>query len=206
MVDVEASWTASDICGMPDVLLTSVSSNEADNGTGDGNTVEDIQDADLGTPDSMIRLRAERAGGGNGRVYTVVYTATDESGNAASEAGFVVVPHDQGGVVDPIDVSVNEVNLGLVVSWGTVAGAQTYDVIRGDLSNVTETPVVINLGTVTCLENDSTDVSTVGWEDPAVPPSGEGFFYLVEYFDGTSSGYGTVSASKPRAPGAGDCD
>ncbi len=81
----------------------------------------------------------------------------------------------------------------------------SYDVIRGQLGQIVETQVVIDLGTVVCIENDSPDASTLGWEDAALPNPGEAFFYLVEYDDGTSSTYGTESADKPRAPGPGDC-
>jgi hypothetical protein len=206
MVDVEAMVLSADTCGPPSVVLASVLSNEADNGHGDGNTVNDIQDAVVGTADYQFRLRAERAGGGTGRIYTAVYTATDEAGNAVSEAGAVVVPHDQDGEVEPIDLAVEQSDAGSVVSWGAVSGLATYDVIRGNLSAIAETSAVFNLGTVTCLEDNSADSSTVGHEDSATPPPGEGFFYLVKYFDGTTGSYGTESASKPRAPGAGDCD
>ena len=44
-----------------------------------------------------------------------------------------------------------------------------------------------------------------GSEDPQLPASTKAFFYLVEYFDGTASSYGTETASKPRAPGPGAC-
>ncbi len=81
----------------------------------------------------------------------------------------------------------------------------SYDVIRGQLGQIVETQVVIDLGTVVCIENDSPDASTQGWEDAALPNPGEAFFYLVEYYDGTYSSYGTESAGNPRAPGAGDC-
>ena len=82
----------------------------------------------------------------------------------------------------------------------------SYDVIRGHLKDIAETEVVINLGTVVCVEEDSLNEDTLGWEDPEIPVSGEAFFYLVEYYDGVSSSYGTESADKPRAPGAGDCE
>jgi hypothetical protein len=206
MVDVQALVVATDVCNEPNVVLTSVTSDEADNGDGDGNTINDIQDAAVGTADFVFRLRAERAGGGDGRLYSVVYTATDGSGNATSQGGFVTVPHDQGGIVDPVRVTVDDGGVGSVVTWEPVSGAQTYDVIRGNLSELAETPTVISLGAVTCIEDNSVDVSTSGWEDSAVPAPGHGFFYLVEYFDGTSSSYGTESASKPRAPVVGDCD
>ena len=122
-----------------------------------------------------------------------------------SEAGFAVVPHDQGGVIDPVAIVLEESASGTVVSWAVVPDAESYDVIRGELNNVVETGVVINLGTVVCIEANSTDESTLGWEDRELPEPGRVFFYAVEYYDGISSTYGTESAGKPRAPSAGDC-
>ncbi|UCG53027.1 MAG: T9SS type A sorting domain-containing protein [Candidatus Latescibacterota bacterium] len=85
----------------PTFVLTSVSSSEPDNGQGDGNTVNDIQGADVGTADVCFELRAERQGGGNGREYTIVYTAEDEAGNTASMTVAVRVPHDHSGFAMP---------------------------------------------------------------------------------------------------------
>jgi len=198
---------ASDTCGTPSVVLTSVTSNEADNAPvdADGNTIGDIQDVNPGTPDLDFRLRAERTGGGSGRIYTAIYTATDDSGNGTSEAGFVVVPHDSGGVVEPLEVILEENGYGTLLSWNVVPGAQSYNVIRGQLSSLRDADVVIDLGAVTCIEAASIDESTAGFEDPEHPSTGEVFFYLAEYFEGASSSYGTVSAAKPRATGTGDC-
>jgi hypothetical protein len=50
----------------------------------------------FGTPDNAFDLRAKRLGTGNGRVYTVTYTATDASGNSAIASATVTVPHDMG--------------------------------------------------------------------------------------------------------------
>jgi hypothetical protein len=94
MVDITATVTVSDICDAdPTVVLTSITSDEPDNaiGIGDGNTINDIQ---LGTDDRAFQLRAERAGTGDGRVYTITYTATDASDNSAFAIATVVVPHD----------------------------------------------------------------------------------------------------------------
>jgi HYR domain len=78
LVDIAASVVVADVCNpSPTFVLTSVTSNEPDNGTGDGDTVGDIQDATLNTPDVAFKLRAERSGNGSGRVYTVKYTASD---------------------------------------------------------------------------------------------------------------------------------
>jgi hypothetical protein len=78
-------------------------------------------------------------------------------------------------------------------------------VIRGELNNIVETGVVINLGNVVCIEANSVNTHTLGWEDGELPEPGQAFFYVVEYYDGISSTYGSESAGKPRAPGAGDC-
>jgi hypothetical protein len=99
MVDITASVEVYDISdAAPTVVLTSVTSNEPDDakGKGDGNTVNDIQGADIDPEDYEFQLRAERAGKGDGRVYTITYTATDTSGNSASATATVVVPHGMG--------------------------------------------------------------------------------------------------------------
>ncbi|SDM83208.1 Glycosidase [Paenibacillus sp. yr247] len=75
------------------IVLASITSNEPDNGLGDGDTVNDIQDAVLGTNDTSFSLRAERSGKGNGRIYTITYTITDMAGNATNTSVQVVVPH-----------------------------------------------------------------------------------------------------------------
>ncbi len=108
-------------------------------------------------------------------------------------------------MTDPLVVFLGANGGGTLVWWNEVPGAQSYDVIRGQLSSIVETDVVISLGPVTCIEPHSTDESTAGWEDSDLPNPGQAFFYLVEYEDGTSSSYGTESVHKPRAPGPGDC-
>jgi hypothetical protein len=95
--EIDLTVVESDACDPdPDFTLTSVSSNEPDNGTGDGDTTNDIQGADVGTDDRELALRAERAGNGSGRIYTIVGNVTDASGNSTNAAAQVVVPHDQG--------------------------------------------------------------------------------------------------------------
>ena len=64
-----------------------------DEGLGDGDTQGDIQGAAFGTPDTSFLLRAERSGTGSGRVYTVVYTASDKTGNTAQATAIVRIPH-----------------------------------------------------------------------------------------------------------------
>lgn len=93
LVQITASITVSDICDPnPTVKLISITSNEPDNGLGDGDTAGDIQQANLGTDDRVFSLRAERGGPGNGRVYTVTYQASDASGNTTTKTATVTVP------------------------------------------------------------------------------------------------------------------
>lgn len=94
MVEIDATVVVEDICDPgAGFVLTSITSDEPDDGPGDGNHPFDIQDADFGTPDTSFSLRAERSGGGDGRVYTVTYTAFDGSGNTAEAVLEVRVPH-----------------------------------------------------------------------------------------------------------------
>ncbi len=97
--EVHVRAEAVDACTPPGSLqpiLVSVTSSEPDNGLGDGDTDGDIQGADIGTPDHDLLLRAERSGGGPGRIYTLVYSLTDASGATSEARARVRVPHDQG--------------------------------------------------------------------------------------------------------------
>lgn len=94
LVPVGATVVAADNCPGVAFALTALTSDEPDDaqGGGDGHTSGDIQGALPGTADTAFLLRAERQGGGDGRVYTAVYTATDGSGNEAGASGEVIVP------------------------------------------------------------------------------------------------------------------
>jgi hypothetical protein len=207
MVDVEVVVHSDDICSTPAVVLASATGDEPDNapGNGDGDTVDDIQDAETGTADFLLKLRAERDGAGGGRTYTLTYAATDASGNESSTDALVNVPHNQDGVTEPVLLTVEESGRGTVVRWGAVDGANEYNVIRGNRDDISETESSFDIGHVLCIEAGSTDESTVGNEDPAIPLPGKAFFYLAEYDDGARSAYGTESAAKPRITGSGDC-
>jgi len=86
---------ASDDSGQPPTVeLLSAVSDEPDDakGGGDGHTTGDVVIVD----DNTLKLRAERSGTGNGRTYTLTYTATDAAGNQTTRTCTVVVPHDKG--------------------------------------------------------------------------------------------------------------
>jgi hypothetical protein len=80
-----------DACSTPTWAITSVSSNEPVNGTGDGNTAPDWI---IGSDGHSLQLRAEREGTGNGRIYTITVTVTDACGNTASSTAQVIVAHN----------------------------------------------------------------------------------------------------------------
>lgn len=97
--------TATDVCeGEIDIdsvgTILSIYSDEPEDvgGGGDGNTTDDI----VITGHSTFMLRAERQGGGNGRVYAISFKVVDSEGNQAVEACSVEVLHDQSdsGAVD----------------------------------------------------------------------------------------------------------
>ena len=96
VTDLVAS--ASDLCdpsvNINSVVIASVTSDEPEHGIGDGNTSNDIV---IGGDCKSVQLRAERMGGGNGRVYTITFKVTDSSGNSTTATAQVTVPESQDG-------------------------------------------------------------------------------------------------------------
>ena len=96
-VPVTITVTSTDVCDSnPTIRLISITSNEGTNAPGSGNTSPDIQGATFGTDDRQFELRAERSGGGSGRIYTITYEAEDHSGNKTRSSVTVTVPKSQG--------------------------------------------------------------------------------------------------------------
>jgi endo-1,4-beta-xylanase len=89
---------ATDVCdhavSVGEVVITRATSDEPLNAPGSGNTINDIV---ISGNCHSIQLRAERDGGGNGRVYTVFFRVTDASGNRTTNSVKVTVPLDQSG-------------------------------------------------------------------------------------------------------------
>ena len=98
LAPVHATVMASDACGTPSVVLTSIFSSEDMDGipAPQSDTGFDIQEAEIGTADFDFLLRAQRQGRGLGRIYMVTYTAVDASGLSADASGTVTVAHDRG--------------------------------------------------------------------------------------------------------------
>ena len=99
MVTTTPTLVVADNCSVAGTRLERITMNEGDETDtfdplhdttqGDGNTINDI---DV-TADGVISLRAERSGKGDGRIYTLIFSVTDGSGNSAEDDTQVVVPH-----------------------------------------------------------------------------------------------------------------
>jgi hypothetical protein len=207
LVDVFANVGATDACSEPDVVMTSCVSDEPENDPADdnGRGQSDIFGTEPGTPDWNMQLRAERSLTGDGRVYTATYAATDAAGNVSVVEGYAVVPLMYRAKIWDVEL-IPVPGLGTRISWGEVGIAVSYDVVRGDLSALHDTGDEIDLGTVVCIEANSSDGNTQGFEDAEIPAPGEVFFYVVEYDDTETSYYGTGSDGKPRSPAGGHCN
>jgi hypothetical protein len=75
------------------VKATGVTQDEPLNTTADGNTTPDATVTAAGA----VSVRAERQGTGDGRVYAIAFTATDNHGATCGGHVTVAVPHDQSG-------------------------------------------------------------------------------------------------------------
>jgi hypothetical protein len=76
-----------------DVYITKVTSDEAENAPGSGNTANDIV---VASNCKSVQLRAERINNGNGRVYTIYFKLVDSSGNVTTGTAKVYSPKNQG--------------------------------------------------------------------------------------------------------------
>ena len=83
--------------GGPITLDVDVISSEPEDDIGDGSTIPDYEVVSVDDETGLIELllRAERAGKGDGRTYSIVITATDASGNQSTAIIEIRAPHDR---------------------------------------------------------------------------------------------------------------
>lgn len=99
-------WVDIEILGVTDpdgdpvsITVTGITQDEPVAGQGSGNTVPDGDG--IGT--SVARVRIERSGLGNGRIYEISFEADDGMGGTCSGTVSVCVPHDRGQGAECID-------------------------------------------------------------------------------------------------------
>jgi hypothetical protein len=90
MRNIAVTYSSTDNCPGTVTCVLSVTSNEAVNSAGDGNTSPDWEIVN----NHSVKLRAERSGAGTGRVYTITIRCTDMAGNTGVATTTVMVPHD----------------------------------------------------------------------------------------------------------------
>lgn len=91
MVPVTVSVDSTDNCDFACGII-SVASNEPVNKLDSADKAPDW----IIIGDLTVKLRAERSGKGNGRVYTITVECVDSSGNSSTDTATVTVPHDKG--------------------------------------------------------------------------------------------------------------
>ena len=209
MVPVMVGASISDVCDpAAAATLSGVVSNEPDDAPdgGDGYTTGDIQ-AVAGSPcGSQVVLRAERRGGGTGRIYTITCAGSDASGNASTGESRAIVPHNQGGVIEPIILEVvrDGVTGETVLEWTPVSGALAYNVLRGSVGSISRVASHTILDDVTCVAVNHAGTEITGGAADADPATGDTYYYTVESFDGLYSGYGTATGAAEILIGSGD--
>jgi hypothetical protein len=93
------------------------------------------------------------------------------------------------------------------LEWEPVPGAPdaVYDIVRGDVINLASSGESVDLGSLTCIESDSTDTATGTAMEADEPPVGTTWFYVVRFELGFSiGGWGASSNGAPRE-GVGGC-
>ncbi len=88
MHDITVNYQLTDNCISSPSSSLSVTSNEPINGTGDGDTAPDWSI----TNNHNVKVRAERAGNGSGRVYTIKVSSNDGCNPTSTATATVKVP------------------------------------------------------------------------------------------------------------------
>jgi len=97
MVEVTIESNAADNSGDQVVLAVAIASSEPADASGDGSFLPDYVIDEVVAATGLIRLhlRAERAGRGDGRIYTITIVATDGSGHVSTATAQITAPHDR---------------------------------------------------------------------------------------------------------------
>lgn len=120
MVSVRVEARVTDVCGPTSWKIVSITSNQAVDAIGSGNTAPDWEI----TGDHTAKVRAERSGKEGARIYTLTVQAVDESGNLSeTKTVKVTVQHDQGGSNDGDNDDDDNINDNVGNNGGNNAGS-----------------------------------------------------------------------------------
>jgi hypothetical protein len=86
--------------------------------------------------------------------------------------------------------------------WNFLSSTATYDLIRGSVGGIVRSSSPLSLGAVTCVEDNSFNLTSADHADATVPPTSSAFFYLLRPSGGD---YGITSDGRARLPASGDC-
>jgi len=96
-----------------------------------------------------------------------------------------------------------------LLSWDPDPQSIRFDVLRGNIANLSRDATNVQLGAVACLEDDSPDNHTRGYGDAVDPAPGETFFFLYRGSVGANAAagsYGQGTGDKERLANSGDCN
>jgi hypothetical protein len=96
MRDVVLNYSFGDNCGNSGLTVSSINITAADNGVTGSSIIglDDWEIGAIGATSTNIKLRAERAGTGEGRTYTIQLVVTDAGGNTSTASTTVIVSHN----------------------------------------------------------------------------------------------------------------
>lgn len=90
---------------------------------------------------------------------------------------------------------------GAQLSWTSLQGATTYDVVRGDVETLSHTGGDFTAATLGCIANDLAATSTAATGAPGL---GQAFWYLVR--GANCAGHGTYDSGVPAQVGSRDAE
>ena len=150
LVPVEISGVVDPSGGGVVITATGVTQDEPIEDRGDGSTCPDAT-----IQDGVASVRMERAGGGNGRVYVISFTAVTASGASCSGSVRVCVPHDQDTGKTCVDDGQKVNSMGTCIT-GRMQGARPDD--PGAVAGLRVFPVSAGVGRVEYSLEEESDV------------------------------------------------
>jgi len=129
----------------------------------------------------------------------MVWGGRTASGSAASGGRYCAATCTAPAPTGSPSVTVSKSGTAARVSWSALAGADSYDLVRGGLVLLRSSGGNFTTSTGACLANDAAATS---YDDAATPPAADGYWYLVR--GSSCGGPGTYDSGAPRQQGSRD--